>query len=80
MKTLLITTMLLMSGFAMGEEKPRLGQFDPTQCGCETCFTRNGICTAVDQSQKRNVPKQDQRGPQSQSGGRGRKIKVDRNI
>lgn len=53
MKTVLITTMLLLSGLAMAEEKPRLGQFDPQQCGCETCFTKYGVCTSVNQNADR---------------------------
>lgn len=54
MKTLLITISLLASSVAFSAEQPRgLGQFDPQQCACETCFTKYGVCTSVNQGSER---------------------------
>lgn len=35
---------------SVGSPVPGLGQFDPQHCACETCFTKYGVCTAVNQS------------------------------
>lgn len=54
MKTLLITISLLASSVAFSAEQPKgLGQFDPQQCACETCFTKYGVCTSVNQGNER---------------------------
>ena len=54
MKTILITLSLLTSSVAFSAEQPKgLGQFDPQQCGCETCFTKYGVCTSVNQNSVR---------------------------
>lgn len=53
---ILVMTLALLSTSAFSAETPKgLGQFDPTQCGCETCFTKYGHCTAVDQSPKNQI-------------------------
>lgn len=54
MKTILITLSLLASSVAFSAEQPKgLGQFDAHQCGCETCFTKYGVCTSVNQNSVR---------------------------
>jgi hypothetical protein len=54
MKILLIALSLLSTSVAFSAEQPKgLGQFDPQQCGCETCFTKYGVCTAVNQGNER---------------------------
>lgn len=69
MKTLLITLSLLASSVAFSAETPKgLGQFDPQQCGCETCFTKYGVCTSVNQGSER---KDTNRGTAAKRGGRG---------
>ncbi len=73
MKTLLITLSLLASSVAFSAETPKgLGQFDPQQCGCETCFTKYGVCTSVNQGSER---KDTNRGAASKRGARGSRVR-----
>ncbi len=54
MKILLMTLSLLSTTVAFSAEQPKgLGQFDPQQCACETCFTKYGVCTSVNQANER---------------------------
>jgi hypothetical protein len=54
MKTIILAMSFLVSSVAFSAEAPKgLGQFDPQQCGCETCFTKYGVCTAVNQGNER---------------------------
>jgi hypothetical protein len=71
MKILLITLSLLSSSVAFSAEQPKgLGQFDPQQCACETCFTKYGVCTSVNQGREREDVK---RSTASKRGSRGAK-------
>lgn len=53
MKIAILALSLLTTSMSFAAEKPRVGEFDPTQCGCETCFTNYGVCTAVNQGNDR---------------------------
>lgn len=54
MKSLFLAFTFLASSVAFSAEQPKgLGQFDPQQCGCETCFTKYGVCTSVNQGSER---------------------------
>lgn len=54
MKSLFLAFTFLASSVAFSAEQPKgLGQFDPQQCACETCFTKYGVCTSVNQGSER---------------------------
>lgn len=54
MKSLFLALTFLASSAAFSAEQPKgLGQFDPQQCACETCFTKYGVCTSVNQGSER---------------------------
>lgn len=73
MKSLFLAFTLLASSAAFSAEQPKgLGQFDAHQCGCETCFTKYGVCTSVNQGNER---KDLGRNSAGKKGGRGSKVR-----
>lgn len=72
MKTLLITFSLLASSVAFSAEaQPKgLGQSDPQQCACETCFTKYGVCTSVNQTNDRKDVSRNSAGKRGNRGSR----------
>ena len=70
MKILLITLSLLSSSVAFSADgKPAYGE-RPLHCDCETCFTKYGVCTSVNQGREREDVK---RSTASKRGSRGAK-------